>query len=359
MNVLITGICGFVGSVLAKAWREAAPDVSIFGLDNLSRQGSETNRILLQKHGVVICHGDLRLTSDVEALPPVDWVIDAAANPCVLSGVDAHTSSRQLMEHNLIGTVNLLEYCKRYRAGCILLSSSRVYSSSALAAVAVEPREAAFHLAHGQVLPRGLSASGLREEFSTAPPLSLYGSSKLSSEILALEYGEAFDFPVWINRCGLMAGAGQFGRADQGIVAYWINAWLRRQPLTYLGFGGRGYQVRDCLHPRDLLPLIHRQIAAGNASGSRVFNLGGGTTHAFSLSNLSRWCENRYGQHAVGHDPQQRRFDIPWLVMDASLAKEVWGWSPRTSLEEIFTEIALHAESNPDWLELSGSSKAT
>lgn len=359
MKVLITGICGFVGSVLARAWLEADPDVLIYGLDNLSRPGSETNRILLQRLGATICHGDLRMASDVEALPPVDWVIDAAANPCVLSGVDARTSSRQLMEHNLVGTVNLLEYCKRHRAGYILFSTSRVYSSSALAAVAVKPRNDVFHLAPDQVLPCGLSASGLREEFSTAPPLSLYGSSKLASEILALEYGGAFDFPVWINRCGLLAGAGQFGRADQGIIAYWINAWLRHRPLTYLGFGGRGHQVRDCLHPRDLLPLIRQQIAAESASVPRVFNVGGGTTHAFSLLQLSRWCESRYGQHPVGHDPRQRRFDIPWLVMDASLANEVWGWSPQTSLEEIFTEIALHAESNPDWLELSGISETS
>ena len=34
---------------------------------------------------------------------------------------------------------------------------------------------------------------------------------------LILEYGECFGFPVWINRCGVLAGAGQFGKADQGI----------------------------------------------------------------------------------------------------------------------------------------------
>ena len=42
-------------------------------------------------------------------------------------------------------------------------------------------------------------------------------------ETLALEYGEAFGLPVLINRCGVLAGAGQFGRTDQGIFAYWIN----------------------------------------------------------------------------------------------------------------------------------------
>lgn len=49
---------------------------------------------------------------------------------------------------------------------------------------------------------------------------------------MALEYGAAFDFPVWITRCGVLAGAGQFGTPDQGIFAYWINAHLRRRPCA-------------------------------------------------------------------------------------------------------------------------------
>jgi len=354
MRVLITGICGFVGSVLARAWLEAEPGIVIYGLDNLSRPGSETNRIPLQRLGIKCCHGDLRMASDVDALPPVDWVVDAAANPSVLAGVDLHTSSRQLIEHNLLGTVNLLEYCKRHRAGCILLSTSRVYSAAALAALGVEPQGESFRLVPGQELPHGLSEAGVREEFCTAPPLSLYGSSKLASELLALEYGAAFDFPVWINRCGILAGAGQFGRPDQGIVAYWVNAWLRRRPLTYLGFGGHGHQVRDCLHPRDLLPLLRRQAATENTSGTRIFNVGGGTSHAFSLAELSRWCEGRFGRHGVGSDPKLRRFDIPWLVMDSSLARAAWDWQPQTSLQQIFDEIGRHAELHPDWLNLSG-----
>ena len=111
-------------------------------------------------------------------------------------------------------------------------------------------------------LPEGVSAHGIAENFSTTPPLSLYGSSKLASECVALEYGETFEFPVWINRCGVLAGAGQFGRADQGIFSFWINAYLRRAPLRYIGFDGAGHQTRDCLHPRDLLPVLQKQMSA-------------------------------------------------------------------------------------------------
>ena len=66
---------------------------------------------------------------------------------------------------------------------------------------------------------------GVAETFSTDPPLSLYGTTKRASEHLTLEYAEAFDMPVWVNRCGVLAGGGQFGRADQGVFSYWIHRW--------------------------------------------------------------------------------------------------------------------------------------
>ena len=135
MKILITGICGFVGSTLAKAWL-SVPGVIVCGLDNLSRSGSENNRNELIKEGIKIYHGDIRVSSDFEEIPAVDWVIDAAANPSVMAGIDGRTSSRQLIEHNLIGTINILEYCKRHRAGFILISTSRVYSIKPLSETA-------------------------------------------------------------------------------------------------------------------------------------------------------------------------------------------------------------------------------
>lgn len=356
MNILITGICGFVGSTIAKTLISAIPGITICGIDNLIRPGSEQNRSGLQKLGVRVYHGDIRVASDFETMPAVDWVIDASANPSVLAGVDGQSSSRQLIEHNLQGTVNILEYCKRHDAGFILLSTSRVYSIPPLSNIVVEVVSEAFCLSADQQLPEGLTPEGISERFNCSPPVSLYGSSKLASEVIALEYGETFGFPVWINRCGLLAGAGQFGRADQGIVAFWINMYLRRRSLTYTGFGGKGYQVRDCLHPADLVTLFQRQMkSAMVSSDSRILNIGGGSSHAFSLAELSNWCADRFGRHQIGESVQDRRFDIPWLVMDSSHAKNVLGWQPQTPQQAIWEEIACHAEEHPYWLELSGN----
>lgn len=100
MRLLVTGICGFVGSTLAKCFLEMIEGVEIFGIDSLIRPGSELNRRSLPKYGCKIFYGDVRSRSDLDQLPPVDWVIDAAANPSVSAGVDGSVSSRQLVEHN-------------------------------------------------------------------------------------------------------------------------------------------------------------------------------------------------------------------------------------------------------------------
>ena len=355
MRILISGICGFVGSSLARALAEAGAGHALAGCDNFIRPGSEGNRAELQQLGVKLFHGDLRAASDLETLPAADWVIDAAANPSVLAGNDGRTSSRQLVEHNLGGTVNMLEFCKQHRAGFTLLSTSRVYAIAPLAALPVEVEHQAFRLpAHAPALSPGVSAAGVDETFSTAAPVSLYGATKLASEALALEYGETFGLPVFVNRCGVLAGAGQFGRADQGIFAYWINSWLRRRPLKYIGFGGTGHQVRDCLHPRDLVPALVRQLAGPKiAAADRIANFSGGAGSAMSLRQLSDWCASRFGPHPVAADPNPRPFDIPWMVLDSAKAARLWHWQPATPAPTILEEIAAHAQAHPQWLELS------
>jgi CDP-paratose 2-epimerase len=353
MKILVSGICGFVGTALVRALLAERSGLSVAGFDNFIRPGSQTNVAALKRLGVRLTHGDVRAASDFETLPAADWVIDCAANPSVLAGVDGLTSSRQLIEHNLGGTINLLEYCKQHRAGFTLLSTSRVYSIPPLAGLPVVVGDRAYVPDAAAALPAGVSAAGVSEAFSTAAPVSLYGSTKLASETMALEYGETFKFPVYINRCGVMAGAGQFGRPDQGIFAYWIHSWARRRPLKYIGFDGCGHQVRDCLHPADLAPLVLAQIGAQTPPATRIVNVSGGAGSARSLRQLSDWCAARFGPHKVASDPKPRPFDIPWMVLDSTAAARVWNWAPRRSTESILEELAAHADAAHDWLDLS------
>jgi len=355
MRILISGICGFVGSELALGFRRGGHDVC--GFDNFSRPGSELNLPRLEGAGVEFVRGDVRFEKDLALWSNIDWVVDAAANPSVLAGVDGKTSSRELLEHNLWGTVNLLEVCKREKAGMILLSTSRVYSIESLCSLAVKERDGAFVLEDS-----GLSSSpkGITEEFSTAAPISLYGASKLASEQVALEYGSAFAFPVWVNRCGVMAGAGQFGKPDQGIFSFWIHSWAREAPLKYIGFGGTGHQVRDCLHPQDLLSLVLKQIACSTDStrpivkpDDRIVNVSGGVESAMSLKQLSAWCAEQFGKRGVSVDLSPRPFDLPWVVLDSSRAERLWDWKPQRTVQNICGEIAEHAREHPEWLRLS------
>jgi CDP-paratose 2-epimerase len=355
MRLLITGICGFVGSALARALLAERPGLSLVGLDNLSREGSHLNAPSLRALGIDVRHGDLRVQADLDALPPADGVIDCAAQPSVLAGTaGSGCTPAQLVGHNLEGTLHLLEYCRRHQAAFVLLSTSRVYSIPPLASLPVIVHRGAFALdpaalASGD-LPPGVSAAGIAENSSTAAPVSLYGATKLASETMALEYGHAFRLPVWINRCGVLAGAGQFGRADQGIFSYWIREWVARRPLRHIGWDGQGHQVRDCLHPADLAPLLLAQLDAGlSPEKPSVINVAGGAPQAMSLRQLGAWCAGRLGPHEVACDPAPRPYDLPWVVLDSNLAAAAWNWRPRTPVLSILEEIAVHSLAHPRW----------
>ena len=440
MHLLITGGCGFVGSRIAKWFlaneplssgplssgpvpgsypdRRApassgdgssgslTPGLKIPGLkipglkitlvDNLMRPGSQSNRAPLECLGAEVILGDLRQRDFVESLPACDWVIDCAANPSVLAGLGSaaldapakipsqanQSPSQNLVDHNLGGTIHLLEYCKRHRAGMVLVSSSRVYSIRELSGIPHQIKNSVLQFDWDRIesenLIPGLSRQGIDERFSIEPPLSLYGATKLASEWLAKEYSNAFDFPLWINRCGILAGSGQFGKADQGIITYWMHRFLYRHPLRMLGFQGSGAQVRDCLHPDDLARLVQLQIgeSIGESQGRQTqqplqnqpslrskpitVNVSGGIESAFSLQELHEWCARRWGSERFGavselqRIDQPRPYDAPWIVLDSNKARQTWNWEPLRDRLSIWEEIAEHAEENPNWLQISG-----
>jgi CDP-paratose 2-epimerase len=171
---------------------------------------------------------------------------------------------------------------------------------------------------------------------------------------MALEYSNVFGFPVWIDRCGVLAGPGQFGTPDQGIFSYWLNAHLRQRSLRYIGFEGRGMQVRDAMHPRDLAALLDAQMRLGRAGGQRVYTAGGGPKNAMSLAELTAWCDARFRPNAPVADTCPRCYDIPWVVMDNGNAECHFRWRVEVSMENLLSQIAAHAETHPNWLERSG-----
>ena len=359
MRMLITGICGFVGSRIALWLNDRGPaGVQLIGVDNLSRPGSTSNLQPLKMRGIDVQVGDQRDGDFLERLGRFDWVIDAAAYSSVLAGTAGHrSSSAELVSNNLQGTCQILELCKRHQAGLILLSTSRVYSIERLSRLPLVPIGSRWEIDPGDPsravgASEGWSLEGIDGSFSTGAPISLYGATKLASEVMAIEYGVAYQFPVWIDRCGVMAGSGQFGRIDQGIVAYWLHRWREAKPLKYLGYGAMGWQVRDMLHPEDLAALILKQIDSGIAPPwESIWHVSGGRESSFSLAELSGWCGERWGQRVVvEREAEARSQDVPWLILDAHQTRARWDWAPRWSRQAILEEIAEHADSHPDWL---------
>jgi len=274
LKLLLTGVAGFVGCKLAEYLRGGDKSLELLGIDNLSRKGSEHNVAILERLHCRFYKGDISVKADVEVLPKVDWIIDCAANPSVLAGLE--NGSLDLIDNNLTGTFYLLEKCKRDNAGFVMLNTSRVYSIEVLNAVPLSVQNQSFQIKPGATYPQGCSELGIAENFTTASPISLYGATKLASEIIAMEYHYAFGFPVWINRCGVIAGPGQFGKIDQGIFSYWIYQYALERPLSFIGFGGQGLQARDMIHPHDVFQMVRQQIFEPIPASPKVLNLGGG-----------------------------------------------------------------------------------
>jgi CDP-paratose 2-epimerase len=347
LTILITGAAGFVGCKIVEYLYDADSSISLIGIDNLSRVGSESNLQFLKKLNCEFYQGDISNYSDINLLPRVDWIIDCAANPSVLAGLQ--NDSLGLINNNLTGTFYLLEKCKRDNAGFIMLSTSRVYSIETLCSIHFENKNNRLAIPSDTIFPKGFSSLGVAEQFSTSAPISLYGATKLSSEILALEYHYSFGFPVWINRCGVIAGSGQFGKIDQGIFSYWIYQYLLNKPLSYIGYGGLGLQSRDMLHPYDVFSMVYNQMNSPIINSPKVINLGGGIANTRSLAELNEFCAQHIdNKKEINLVAENRKYDIPFYATDYSIAQSYWNWTPTISADEILNQILAYGRNNLD-----------
>jgi CDP-paratose 2-epimerase len=338
-RIFITGICGFVGSNLALYFQSIGNKV--YGIDNFSRKGSKKNLNLLKKKGIKVFKGDLinfKKNKIFKKNINFDALVHCAALTSVLDGVN-NNSSEFLYKNNILSTLESLKLCHFLKSKFIYISSSRVYSISEINKLKLQIRDNSFKLTQNSTI--GISLKGISEEFSTKPPLSMYGSSKLVCENIIQEYCLFYRIPFVINRCGLLSGSGQLYKNDQGIISYWINSWKKEKKLNYIGFNGKGMQVRDCLHPLDLSKLIKKQInfLEKKKLKSFIFNVSGGISSSFSLKELSIWCEKKIFSKKIGHNKKNRPFDLKWIVLDNTKTKKIFKWKPEFLKYDIFQDI--------------------
>lgn len=336
-TILITGGAGFVGSNLALHLKRTRPQARVLAFDNLKRRGSELNLPRLKAAGVEFVHGDVRSPGDLEAVDHADLLLECSAEPSVLAGIDS--SPDYVVQTNLVGTLNVLEYCRRQRTAMIFLSTSRVYPIDPLCRVQLTETATRFEIDATQTVS-GISARGIAEDFPLAGARSLYGASKLASELFITEYGAQYDLTMLVNRFGVIAGPWQMGKIDQGVVTLWVARHVYGQPLSYIGFGGTGKQVRDVLHIDDVCELIALQIDRLESLRGALFNVGGGRPVSVSLAELTTLCRSVTGKSiAIASVPENRAADVPLYITDNSKIEATLDWRPQRSMERLIEDV--------------------
>jgi CDP-paratose 2-epimerase len=335
-RVLVTGGAGFVGANLSIAL--AAAEREVVALDSLRRRGSELNLPRLREAGVEFVHGDVRTASDLDAAGEIDALVECSAEPSALAGVDGG-GTEFVVHTNLLGAYNCLELARRHDAQLVFLSTSRVYPVDPLNALAYTEADTRFELAEQQPFP-GASGHGISEAFPLEGARTLYGATKLAAELLVAEYAASFGLRAVIDRCGVIAGPWQMGKVDQGVFTHWVLSHYLRRDLSYIGYGGRGKQVRDLLHVQDLVALVEDQLARpGHWAGATV-NVGGGRECSLSLLEATEVCATLTGNRLqMGSEAEDRPGDVPLYLSDCARLSAASDWKPRRGPQEIMEDI--------------------
>lgn len=341
-QVLITGGAGFVGSNLAVWLKSHYPDLKVIALDNLKRRGSELTLPRLRAHGIEFVHGDIRNPEDLYFQNyPIDLILECSAEPSVLAGFDG--GANYVVNTNLVGTINCLDLARRNQADFIFFSTSRVYPIGTLNQLVTEETITRFTILPHQPLT-GASERGISEDFPLEGPRSLYGATKLCSELLIQEYGAMYGFRFIINRCGVLTGPWQMGKVDQGVFALWLAQHYFGGHLSYIGWGGQGKQVRDLLHIDDLADLLALQLQNLNHLTGQTFNVGGGLSGSLSLLETTELCQQITGRKIpIQSVPETRPADLKLYITDNRHITQITGWTPRHTPQQTLTAIF-------DWL---------
>jgi CDP-paratose 2-epimerase len=335
-SLLVTGGAGFIGSNLAVGFKQKYPKLKVYVLDNLSRRGSQFNLPRLKAHNIKFIRADIRNPKDLDLGFNADLMIECSAQPSVMAGI---ANPLDMINSNLVGTVNCLEFCRKQKADIIFLSTSRVYPYQAINQIKTTQNSTRFKWVTGQRI-FGWTTHGINEDFTTCGPKTLYGATKLSSELLLEEYIANYGIKGVINRCGVIAGPWQFGKVDQGVFTYWMLAHYFKRPLKYIGFGGKGKQVRDLLHVDDLFNLIDLQVTHLSKINGRIYNVGGGDKVSLSLCETTKLCQRITGNKIkISSDLNTRPGDILIYLTDHRKVTEELSWYPKKTAESVLVDI--------------------
>ena len=284
---LVLGGAGFIGSHLADALAQGGHRVRAFDRMPAMLRGD-----------CEILTGDFLNAGDLAKALKGSEVVFHLISTTLPQG--SNENPLRDAETNVVGTLRLLESCRREGVRKIVFVSSggTVYG-----------------------IPRGVPIA----ESHPTDPTCAYGIHKLAIEkYLHLEHLlHGLDYCV-LRPANLY---GERQRADLafGAVAVFLDRAVRGEPIRIWGDGST---VRDYVYVGDAVAAF---IAAMAHSGNeKIFNIGSGK--GTSLNELVALIEAALGRKIAVEYAPARGFDVPANVLDSSLARRVLGWSAATSL---------------------------
>jgi UDP-glucose 4-epimerase len=311
---LVTGGCGFIGrNLVSRLLTEEGALVRV--IDNLSVGTRDELRAI---HPVAeraadgeltwnagdpltLIDGDIcdeKLANTVAA--GADVVIHLAGNTGVAPSV---SDPRRDCLHNVLGTMNYLEACRRHGV------SRFVFASSGAVVGNCEPP--------------------LHEELP-AHPVSPYGASKLAAEAYCSVYKRAFDIDSVALRFGNCYGP--LSSHKGSVVAKFIREALAGQPWEIYGGGD---QTRDFIFVDDVVDAILRASSAAGVGGE-VFQIATNTeTTVLELTDLLAKALKRRGLSPGGIEYSGPRLgDVRRNFADTRKARARLGWSARVGIDD-------------------------
>ena len=245
-----------------------------------------------------------------------DFIIDCSADPAV---EDSRKNAVRVFNNNLKTTLNILEKTKKDKSNIIFISSSRIYP--------INESNKKF---------RSKFNSRFDEDTTTEGIKSIYGYTKYASELLIKEYSYIFNIKYIINRSGIITGPLQFGKVEQGLISLWLWRHLNNLNLNYIGYGGKGSQIRDILYVDDFSLLIKKQIMTFSKIKNELFCIGGGKKNSITLKQLTEKCQKLTKKHpGIKSNPKTYKYDIPLFISSNKKIKKCYNWAPKTNIDNI------------------------
>ena len=343
MKILVTGSSGLIGSEVCTYF--SALGYEIHGIDNNQRAvffgpdgDTRANQKRLQETISCLVHHEIDIRDRQKILEIIkeirpDAIVHTAAQPSHDRAADIPFDD---FDTNAVGTLNLLEAARRYcpESPFVHMSTNKVYGD-APNLISLKELETRWDYADKNY------SEGIPETFTIDQSKhSLFGASKVASDIMVQEYGRYFGMPTCCLRGGCLTGPNHAGVELHGFLSYLVKCNV--QEIEYKVFGYKGKQVRDNIHAIDVARFIHAFIEAPRIG--EVYNLGGGKKNSCSILEAFKIVEDITGKSQTYTYIEDNRIgDHICYYSDLRKMKSHYpGWDITIPLEEINFQIVEH-----------------